>query len=97
MDGLRELARKHGNTLLIQGLPGVFNTAFTERDEITDYRDYARHTDAACLRLFLKVLQDHGVRVTARGTWFLSTAHTDQDVADTLAAAEVALEVVKKA
>ena len=96
MDGLRDLARKHGNSLLVQGLPTVFNTAFTERPEISDYRDYARNTDAACLRLFLKVLQDHGVRVTSRGTWFLSTAHTDHDVEDTLTAADIALETVRK-
>jgi len=94
--GLRELAQRIGNKLLVQGLPTVFNTCFTDRREIVDYRDYAQHTDAACLRFFLKVLQDHGVRVTSRGTWFLSTAHTDHDVEDTLAAAEIALQTVRE-
>ncbi|HEU5314853.1 MAG TPA: aminotransferase class III-fold pyridoxal phosphate-dependent enzyme, partial [Chloroflexota bacterium] len=96
MNGLRQLAKKIGNKLLVQGLPTVFNTCFTDRPEIADYRDYAQHTDAECLKLFLKVLQDHGVRVTSRGTWFLSTAHTEHDVADTLAAAEVALRAVQE-
>ena len=96
MEGLRKLAHQHGNKLLVQGLPTVFNTCFTEQPEVSSYREYARHTDAGCLRLFLKVLQDHGVRVTSRGTWFLSTAHTDSDVADTLAAAEAALEAVRR-
>jgi glutamate-1-semialdehyde 2,1-aminomutase len=96
MEGLRRLAERIGNKLLVQGLPTVFNTCFTERREIVDYRDYAQHTDAECLRFFLKVLQDHGVRVTSRGTWFLSTAHTDQDVEDTLATAEIALQTVRE-
>jgi glutamate-1-semialdehyde 2,1-aminomutase len=95
MNGLRRLAKQIGNKLLVQGLPTVFNTCFTDRPEIADYRDYAQHADAECLKLFLKVLQDHGVRVTSRGTWFLSTAHTEQDIADTLAAAEVALQAVR--
>ncbi len=96
MEGLRRLAKRIGNKLLVQGLPTAFNTCFTDRREIVDYRDYAQHTDAECLRFFLKVLQDHGVRVTSRGTWFLSTAHTDQDIEDTLAAAEIALQTVRE-
>jgi glutamate-1-semialdehyde 2,1-aminomutase len=99
MAGLREAARRVGVPLLVQGLGTVFNTAFGESAgqaggeppaAVTDYRGYAR-LDAGRQRAFLRALQDRGVRVTARGTWFLSTAHGDEDVAETLRAAEAAL------
>jgi glutamate-1-semialdehyde aminotransferase len=54
-------------------------------------RSYEQSSDAAQLQGFLHALQDHGVRPTSRGTWFLSTAHTDADVEETIRAAEAAL------
>jgi glutamate-1-semialdehyde 2,1-aminomutase len=45
-------------------------------------------------RRFLRALQDEGVRPTSRGTWFMSTAHTDADVDETVRAAELALRAV---
>jgi glutamate-1-semialdehyde 2,1-aminomutase len=93
MAGLRDRAARAGVPLLVQGLGTVFNTAFTDRPDVTDYRAYAQ-TDLAKQRAFLRALQDHGVRVTSRGTWFLSTAHTEADVEETLAAAEAALRSV---
>jgi glutamate-1-semialdehyde 2,1-aminomutase len=93
MVGLREIARRSGVPLLVQGLGAAFNTAFTDQAEVHDYRSYTR-SDAAKLRRFLHALQGEGVRPTSRGTWFLSTAHTDADIADTLRGAEVALRDV---
>ena len=39
---------------------------------------------------FVQALQDVGVRTTARGTWFMSAAHTDADIDATLDAADTA-------
>jgi len=75
----------------VQGLGTVFNTAFCDGAPVTDYRSYQRCSDSAQLRRFLHALQEHGVRPTSRGTWFLSTAHTDADVEETIRAAEAAL------
>ena len=91
MEGLRELERQGGYGLHVQGLGPAFNTTFGVRGPITDFRSYAT-TDLARQRRFLEALQDEGVRVTSRGTWFLSTAHTNDDVDETLAAAARALE-----
>jgi glutamate-1-semialdehyde 2,1-aminomutase len=77
--------------LLVQGLGSVFNTAFGAGQPPTDYRSFQRFSDAGRLRRFLHALQEHGVRPTSRGTWFLSTAHTDADVEQTIRAAEAAL------
>ena len=107
MAGLREHARSAGVPLLVQGLGPVFNTAFLPRAAgapdgwpsgappggVSDYRAYAG-LDAARQRAFLRALQDGGVRVTARGTWFLSTAHSEADVEETLRVAGRALRAV---
>lgn len=85
MDGLNELAAAREIPLHVQGLGAVFNTCFGV-DDVQSYRDY-RHADAERQRSFLRGLIDRGVRVTTRGTWFLSAAHTDADIERTLEAA----------
>ena len=65
----------------------MFHPTFTDRLEVTDYRTFLQ-TDADKRNHFHARLQSAGVRVTARGTWFLSAAHTDEDIERTLEAAE---------
>jgi glutamate-1-semialdehyde 2,1-aminomutase len=91
MAGLRRAAERAGIQLLVQGLGTVFNTAFAVGGQVTDYRSFQRNTDSGQLRRFLHALQEHGVRPTSRGTWFLSTAHTDADIEETIGSAEAAL------
>jgi glutamate-1-semialdehyde 2,1-aminomutase len=91
MAGLRSIARRKGVPLLVQGLGSVFNTAFSDGPPVTDYRSFARRCDASRLPPFLHALQENGVRPTSRGTWFLSSAHTDADIEATIRAAERSL------
>jgi glutamate-1-semialdehyde 2,1-aminomutase len=91
MAGLRRVAARAGMRLQVQGLGTVFNTAFGDGPPVTDYRSYQRCSDGDQLHRFLHALQEHGVRPTSRGTWFLSTAHTDADVEETIRAVEAAL------
>jgi glutamate-1-semialdehyde 2,1-aminomutase len=91
MAGLRSVAERAGVPLLVQGLGTVFNTAFSDGPPVTDYRSYAERCDLARLPRFLHGLQEAGVRPTSRGTWFLSTAHTDADIEATIRGAEQAL------
>ncbi len=86
MDGLREAARETGVPMVVQGYPPVFYTAFAPAGPIVDYRDNATRTDGALLRRFVAGLQDRGIRVASRGTWFLSGAHTREDIDQTLEA-----------
>ena len=90
MDGLRQVARQAGLPFLVQGLGTAFNTAFTDQPSVTDYRAYVR-CDLDKQKRFLHALQNEGVRPTSRGTWFMSTAHTDADIEETVRAAERAL------
>ena len=88
MEGLRQVARRAGVPFLVQGLGTVFNTAFSDQAGIYDYRSYVSSCDGDKLKRFLHALQDQGVRPTSRGTWFLSTAHSDADIQETIHAAE---------
>jgi len=87
IEGLRSLALEHGEEMLVQGMGTVFHPAFTNLSKIETYREFL-NTDIERRTRFNSYLHSEGVRVTARGTWFLSTAHSDEDVEKSLAAAE---------
>jgi glutamate-1-semialdehyde 2,1-aminomutase len=95
MDGLRAAARAAGSNLTVQGLGAVFNTTFGT-GPVRTYREYIA-TDLAEQRRFLVGLQDRGVRVTGRGTWFLSSAHSDADIDRTIDAAAETLGALAEA
>jgi len=83
MRGIAEIAERHGRSVTVQGLGPMFHVAFTRRPRIRDARDY-RDVDAALYAAFASRLQERGIRVIPRGIWYLSTAHTEEDIARTL-------------
>ena len=89
MEGLRELFTKHGITHEIVGYPAVFNVRFDLQGP-TDYRSAMKANRAKYLDFAFELLQ-RGVRILPRGTWFLSSAHTDSDIAKTLAVVDEVL------
>lgn len=90
MQGLAELGAKHGLPVLVQGFPAIFQTFFTTGPAPKNYRE-----SAACDRdmalAFHAALQEQGIRVNQRTTWFLSTAHDDPIIDETLVAADRAM------
>lgn len=90
MEGIAAAARQCGANLKVSGLPSAFHTCFASHP-IHDYSSYSR-ADHQRLGLFLAALLERGVRPTGRGTWFVSTAHTDSDIASTLDAVGHALK-----
>jgi glutamate-1-semialdehyde 2,1-aminomutase len=94
MEGLRGVARLRSLPLLVQGLGPVFHTTFTEQTEIRNYRDYL-NCDLPMQRRFVEALIENGIRITSRGTWFLSAAHTDKDIDATVEAADRALTSIQ--
>jgi glutamate-1-semialdehyde 2,1-aminomutase len=90
LEGLERLARDSGAGLAVQGVGPVLNTTFDPPRPITDYRSY-QASNLAKQQAFITALDAEGVRVTGRGTWFVSTAHTEADVELTLGAAARAL------
>jgi glutamate-1-semialdehyde 2,1-aminomutase len=82
-DGLRDLAEELGLNVLVQGIGPIVHVAFTEQTEFTDYRSYL-NSDQARYQEFTGKMLDEGIRILARGLWYLSTAHTEEDINMTL-------------
>jgi glutamate-1-semialdehyde 2,1-aminomutase len=92
MDGVAEIAARCGVNLQVSGLPSAFHTCFADHP-IHDYVTYMR-ADHKRLGSFLGELLACGVRPTSRGTWFVSAAHSDHDVASTLEAVQRSLQSI---
>jgi glutamate-1-semialdehyde 2,1-aminomutase len=89
MKGLRELADKHGIEMVVQGVPTIFQAMFTKTSP-RNYREAAAMDRDRAL-VFSRALQAEGVRVNPRCSFFLSTAHDDAIIDETLAGADRAM------
>lgn len=92
VDGLRQLGQSLNVELAVDHVGGgLCQTRFGRPEPPSSPSDFAANSDGALLARFLESLQDHGVRPTSRGLWFVSAAHDDALIEQTLAAAEQAL------
>jgi glutamate-1-semialdehyde 2,1-aminomutase len=84
MQSIRDCAEATGLELHLQGLPMAFHASFAAPGQpVTRYRDLARSDPDRYGRL-ADALIGHGVWVARRGIWYVSAAHTEADVAETL-------------
>ncbi len=92
ISGLREVFRRHQLKAIVQGFGPMFQIYFTERDVIHDYRDYCAYVDTQLHSRLVHRLLDHGIYMTPSNGlhWIISTAHSEQDVAALIAAADQA-------
>jgi glutamate-1-semialdehyde 2,1-aminomutase len=95
MDGIRRILRERGVPAVVQGPPSMFGVVFTERESVSDYRDWAASDhdtyEAVILRLFEKgIMPDKD----SREPWFVSAAHSEADARQVLAGFEEALQEV---
>jgi len=94
MKGLRTLADEHAIPLRPQGPGLVFNTVMLKsgaaEGPTTNYRDLVQRQDAPRWAHLRRALLEHGVRAIERGLWFISLAHTDADIDETLQRARLA-------
>jgi glutamate-1-semialdehyde 2,1-aminomutase len=88
MEGLRAAARETGHSMRVQGPGPMFHAGFTSLDRAKEYRDLFRY-DRPKYAAFVSALQDRGVRLIGRGLWYVSAAHTDDDI-------DRAVEVVRE-
>ena len=80
MDGLRKAAAAANNhNLLVQGPGPMFNIGFTDLKSVNDYRDTLSY-DRAKLGKFISAMHDERVRIIGRGLWYISAAHTEEDI-----------------
>lgn len=85
IEGIRHIASRSSTNLKVIGCGSVFHTLFTDEPETFDYASHAR-ADAERQKKLIDALLLRGIRPTARGTWFVSAAHTATDIQQTLAA-----------
>ena len=89
MQSLRDCAEASGLGLHIQGLPMAFHASFAPPGHVpvTRYRDLASSDPDRYARLADALIAQR-VWVARRGIWYVSAAHTEADVAETLDRAE---------
>ena len=90
MDGVCSLGRKHNVPLTVCGFGGAFTMHFTTKSELTHYRDTLAD-DKDRLRRFLALALEEGLHIIPDGRCYVSTVHTEKDVAETLAGFDKAL------
>ncbi len=85
--GLAEGARKHGIALTVNRIRGALSTHFCDHP-VTNY-DEAQTTDGEQFAAFFRYMLEEGICLAPSKyeAWFLTTAHTDEDVAHTIEAA----------
>jgi glutamate-1-semialdehyde 2,1-aminomutase len=94
-DEIRKLA-KHSNRhrMIVQGVNSMFQIFFTDKPEVSDYRDFCSHVDRLKFRDFALRLMDKGIYMNPSATLhsLSSIAHTEADIAATAAAMAEVLE-----
>lgn len=96
MSEIGKLARRHRQTVRIQGRGAVFCVSFHER-EIWDMRDaFSEESDRYFI--FRELLLDRGIHIfpTEKGLWYISAAHSYDDIERTLRAVDDAFAVMSK-
>ena len=90
--GLRDIFARNKVSAVVQGFGPMFQIYFTDAPAIHDYRDYCAHVDAERYSRFIHALLDRGIYMTPSNGlhWIITTAHTEANVAQLLAAANSA-------
>lgn len=88
-DGLKAAAGDAGHSVLISGPGPMTHLAFTCLQKLENYRD-CLECDTAKYATFTREMLDRGVRLIGRGIWYISAAHTEQDI-------DYAVEVAREA
>jgi len=84
-EGIRKLATEAEIPVLINGFGAAFHLSFTRRTDMRNYRD-TLDADLRARDSFLAALVESGIYPLPDGRWYTSAAHTEADVAATLAA-----------
>lgn len=89
--GLKALAKKHHIPFVVNYVGGMFGIFFTEQKEVTSYAEVMK-CDTEKFKVFFHKMLDLGVYLapSAFEAGFMSLAHTDEDIAKTLEAADIA-------
>lgn len=95
-DGILQHAHTYQIPITINRLKGALTIYFTH-EKIVNY-EQAENTDGEMFAKFFKLMLHQGINLAPSKyeAWFLTTAHTKEDVAETLKAVEYAFSQLKK-
>jgi glutamate-1-semialdehyde 2,1-aminomutase len=92
--GLAAAARGHGIALTINRIRGSLSTHFCDHP-VSNYEE-AQDTDGEQFARFFRLMLEQGICLAPSKyeAWFITSAHTDEDIAATVAAADRAFAVM---
>ncbi len=93
-EGLLKLIEKHNITATINRIYGSLTLYFTD-EKVTHY-DQVEHSDGVVFKFF-KLMLNQGINLAPSKfeAWFLTTEHTEEDIKQTLKAADYAFSQMK--
>ncbi|MED4344161.1 glutamate-1-semialdehyde 2,1-aminomutase [Heyndrickxia coagulans] len=93
--GILEAAEKHGVTITINRVVGAFTVYFTD-EKVENYKQ-AEASDGELFGKFFKLMLEQGINLAPSKyeAWFLTTAHTEEDIAETIKAVDHAFSHLK--
>jgi len=93
--GIQILAEEARVQVLVQGPAPIFYISFLSQPAMWDYADYMKQ-DFALRNAFAEELALRGILPNPGGRWYLSAAHNEGDIEETLAKIGEVLRVLKK-
>lgn len=95
-EGILKLGEKHEQTITVNRLKGALTLYFSS-EKITNY-EQAEQTNGEQFGLFFKEMLKRGINLAPSKyeAWFLTIAHTEQDIYDTLKAVDESFATMKK-
>ncbi len=87
-DGIRAAADAHGITIQLNRVKGALAVYFTDQP-VTDYAG-AQQADGEQFARFFRLMLDEGICLAPSKyeAWFITTAHTEDDIRETIAAVD---------
>jgi glutamate-1-semialdehyde 2,1-aminomutase len=79
MEGLRDASKRAGKPFLVQGPGPMFHTGFTTLERVRDFRETLTY-DKPRYAAFVAGMQERGIRLIGRGLWYISAAHTADEI-----------------
>jgi glutamate-1-semialdehyde 2,1-aminomutase len=94
-DGLKEIAARTNEAILVQGPGPMFHMGFTRLKTVTEYEDVLDY-DRERYAEFCRRMLARGFRLTERGLWYVSIAHNAEDIRHCLDAVEDTLAEMRR-
>lgn len=95
-EGISQLGEKHGIPITINRLKGALTVFFTT-EKVENY-EQAEKTDGEMFGKFFKLMLEKGINLAPSKyeAWFITTAHTEEDIKETIKAVDYAFEQLKQ-